>query len=174
MTNLGFVESLQRMPIYCLALLSLFCISCSSTKQPEPAIDAVTIVDIRPRYIPGEHFKRVSEYMTGREQLGKRILIRSDPEERSGYYFVLILDRHWRELPPGSYIVGEFYTPHSLELQTQRFEFPSQLPKNKELFIGLTGRDWPDPDAVPAAWQFTVKQANGKVLASRKSYLWKL
>lgn len=162
------------MRIYFFALFSLLCISCGSTNRPEPASTNVTIVDIKPRYIPDEHFKRISEYMTGREHLGNRIMIRSDKEARSGYYFILILDRQWRDLPPGSYIEGEFYTPQSLDRQTHRFEFPSQLPKSKELFIGLTGQDWPSPNAVPAAWRFTLKQANGEVLTTRKSYLWSL
>jgi hypothetical protein len=160
------------MRILLLALFSLLCISCASTKKP--AVTDVNILDIKPRYIETEDFKRISEYLTGKENLGNRIILRTDSEQRSGYYFTLILDQKVRDLPTGSYIEGEFYTPKSLDKQAHTFELPSKLPKTKEIFVGLTGEDWPKANAVPAAWRFTIKDSNGDVLATQKSYLWNL
>lgn len=160
------------MRILLLALLSLLCISCASTKKP--VLTSVNILDIKPRYIETENFKRASEYLTGKENLGNRVIIRTDRSQRDGYYFVLILDEQVRDLPTGTYIEGEFYTPKSLDMQKHTFELPSKLPKTKEIFIGLTGEDWTDKNAVPAAWNFTIKNSNGDVLATEKSYLWSL
>ena len=112
--------------------------------------------------------------MTGRENPGSRIIIRTDRKQRDGYYFILLLDQRVRDLPTGTYIEGEFYTPQSFDMQAHTFQFPSKLSKSKEIFIGLTGKDWPDKDAVPAAWRFTIRNSNGDVLAIRKSYLWSL
>lgn len=160
------------MRILLLALFSLLCISCASTKKP--AVTDVNILNIKSRYIETEDFKRISEYMTGKENLGNRIILRTDTDQRAGYYFTLILDQKVRDLPAGTYIEGEFHTPMSLDVQAHTFELPSKLPKTKEIFVGLTGDDWTDKDAVPAAWRFTIKNSNGDVLATRKSYLWNL
>lgn len=160
------------MRILLLALFSLLCISCASTKKP--ALTSVEILNIQPRYIEDETFKRAAEYLTGKENVGNRIIIRTDKTQRDGYYFVLILDERVRDLPPGTYIEGEFYTPKSPDMQTHTFQLPSKLSRSKEIFIGLTGEDWPQKDGVPAAWQFTIKNSNGEVLANRKSYLWSM
>jgi hypothetical protein len=51
---------------------------------------------------------------------------------------------------------------------------PSQRASTNEIFIGLTGEDWPKKDNVPTAWRFTIKDANGAVLGEKQSYLWSL
>lgn len=161
------------MRILVLVLLSLFCISCASTRKAEP-ITSVDIVEIKPRYIETEQFKRISEYLTGAENQGDRIILRTDSEQRAGFYFTLILDQNVRNLPAGTVIVGEFFTPKSADLQEHTFTLPSKRPKTKEIFIGLTGEDWPEKEAVPSAWRFTIKDANGTILETEKSYLWSL
>lgn len=137
-------------------------------------LTSVDILDIKPRYMEDEDFKRAAEYLTGKENLGNRVIIRTDRTQRDGYYFVLILDEQVRDLPPGTYIEGEFYTPKSLDAQEHTFELPSKLPRSKEIFIGLTGEDWPVKSAIPSAWRFTIKNSNGDVLAKEKSYLWSM
>jgi hypothetical protein len=160
------------MRILALALFSLFCISCASTRKQ--AVTSVDILEIKPRYIETEQFKSISEYLTGVVNQGDRIILRTDSEQRAGYYFTLVLDQNVRDLPTGSVIVGEFFTPKSADMQEHTFKLPSKSPKTKEVFIGLTGEDWPVKDAVPSAWRFTVKDASGATLGSEKSYLWSL
>lgn len=112
--------------------------------------------------------------MTGRENPGRRVIVRTDSKQRDGYYFVLILNCNVRKLPPDAYIQGEFYTSKSLDLQTHRFELPSILPGTKEIFIGLTGDDNPQKGDTPTAWRFMIKNSNGDILAQNKSYLWSM
>jgi hypothetical protein len=161
------------MRILGLALISLFCVSCASIRT-KPIVTSVDIVEIKPRYIEIEDFKRVSEYLTGKEDQGNRVILRTDAKQRAGYYFTLILDQKLRNLPAGTVIFGEFYTPKSADAQEHAFELPAKLPKTKEVFVGLTGADWPVKDAVPSAWRFTIKDANGEVLGTEQSYLWSL
>ncbi len=158
------------MRIFLLTLICLLSVACSTTKESSES--AIKIVDVIPRYIEAETFKRISEYMTGKENSGKRVIIRTNPQQRDGYYFVLFIDRNVRKLPPDAYIQGEFYTSKSIDLQTHRFEFPSILPSTREIFIGLTGDDWPQEGAVPAAWRFTIKNSQEQILAQKQSYLW--
>lgn len=160
----------QNMRICFFALLGFLCVSCNSIKKPEDS--KVEIVEIILRYIEEENFKRISEYLTGRENPGKRVIIRTRKRQRDGFYFILILNKNVRDLPPDAYIEGEFYTYKSLDKETHRFNFPSELPKSREVFIGLTGEDWPQREAVPAAWQFTIKNSRGEILGQKKSYLW--
>ena len=141
---------------------------------PKQAVTSIEIEKIEPRYIETEQFKRISEYMTGRENLGDRVILRTQPEHRAGYYFILVLDNDVRRLPNGTVVIGEFYTSQSLGKQTHEFTLPSQRASTDEIFIGLTGEDWPEKDGVPAAWRFTIKDANGAVLGEKQSYLWSL
>ncbi len=160
------------MRFFLFALLSLLCISCASTRQQ--TLTSVQIEEIKPRAIQEDDFKRISEYLTGKEHKGDRILLRTDPEARTGYYFTLILDESARRLPTGTTIVGEFHTAKSLDVQVRTFTLPAKRPNTKEIFVGLTGEDWSEEGPVPSAWRFTIKDANGAVLATQKSYLWSL
>lgn len=154
------------------ALICSLLAGCVSSRKP--VLTSVEIEEIKPRYIEAESFKRINEYLTGKEHTGDRVIVRSDPESRSGYYFTLVLDEDVRRLPKGARIIGEFFTPTSVEKQTHTFTLPNKLAGTKELFIGLTGDDWPDADAIPSAWRFTLENANGEKLAEKQSYLWTL
>ena len=154
------------------AIICSFYLGCALT--PKQAVTSVEIEEIEPRYIETEQFKRISEYMTGRENLGDRVILRTQPKHRAGYYFILVLDNNVRRLPNGTVVVGEFYTSQSLGKQTHEFTLPSQRASTDEIFVGLTGEDWPEKDGVPAAWRFTIKDANGAVLGEKQSYLWSL
>ena len=160
------------MRFFFLALFCLLSAACGTTK--DSAKPALKIVAVTPRYMETEQFKRIAEYMTGKENPGRRVIMRTNPRQRNGYYFVLTLNRNVRTLPADVYVQGEFYTSKSLDMQTHRFEFPSILPNTREIFIGLTGNDWPQKDAIPAAWRFTIKNSRGEILAQEQSYLWSL
>lgn len=155
-----------------LIIISLALVGCAST--PNEPIKSVEIREIKPRYIPAENFVRISEFLSGAENKGNRVILRSEPAAHGGFYFTLVLDEKVRDLPRGSIITGEFYGPVSQDRQTHDFVLPNNLPKTREIFVGLTGADWPDPAAVPGAWRFTIKDANGAVLAQKQSYLWSL
>ena len=160
----------MRGPLF--ALIFLLLAGCASTRPP--ALSSVEIKEIKLRYIETEEFKRVSEYLTGKEDLGDRVVLRSQPEFRDGYYFILILDENVRRLPRSARIIGEFYTPFSVEKQSHTFDLPKNLVSSKEIFVGLTGEDWPEEGESPSAWRFTIEDASGTQLAQKQSFLWEL
>ena len=170
--KLGRLTNLTAMRFLISALICSLLFGCVSARKP--ALSSVEIEEIKPRYIETEQFKRVSEYLTGKENAGDRVILRTHPDERSGYYFTLILNEDVRRLPKGTQIIGEFYTPKSVEKQTHAFTLPHKLKSTNEIFIGLTGEDWPLKNSVPAAWRFTINDANGVQLAQKQSYLWSL
>lgn len=156
-------------------ITALFCsllFGCASS--PKKVVTSVEIKEIKPRYIETEQFKRIGEYMTGKEELGDRVILRTTQAERTGYYFTLILDQNVRRLPKGTVIIGEFFTAQSVEPQTHEFVMPNNRASTNEVFVGLTGEEWPQGSTVPAAWRFTIKDPNGRVLGGEQSYLWSL
>ena len=80
------------------AIICSLCAGCAST--PKQAVTSIEIKEIKPRYFETEQFKRISEYMTGKEHVGERLILRTQPEHRAGYYFILVLDEDVRRLPP--------------------------------------------------------------------------
>ena len=70
------------------AFICLLFAGCAST--PEQAVTSVEIEEIKLRYIETKQFKRISEYLTGKENIGDRVILRSQSEHRAGYYLSLI------------------------------------------------------------------------------------
>jgi hypothetical protein len=114
-------------------------------------------------------FKRISEYFDGKENTGKETVLRTHPDQRAGYYFLVRLAN------PGA--------AQKVRFQLQLFEqgtsasrtvvFPAELKSGSGVFqLGLTGPEWQDAKSQPVAWHLQVLADDGRVLASEKSYLW--
>lgn len=114
-------------------------------------------------------FERISEYFTGRENPGNQTILRTQPTERAGFYW--LIRTHCATAQP-SVTIELAVTPPGAEhpiLHTLR----TTLPAGKHVTLaGLTGSDWPDLEAEPVTWRLRVLAADGSELASEKSYLW--
>jgi hypothetical protein len=156
-----------------IGLLTSLLVACSTTSQRE--VSTAVIKEILPRNMTEEQFVRIQEYRTGTEYTGNRLIVRTDPKERDGFYFVLILDTKVRRLPQGTVIQGEFYSKAAPQKQRYDFPLPADRPKSKSIFLGLTGEAWPhsaDKDVVPSAWRFQIIGPNGEIFGEKASYLW--
>jgi hypothetical protein len=152
-------------------LLSFTLLACSSVK--EQTVVSIEIIRIDPEYMEEQDFKRIGEYLTGVEEHGKRTVVLTQPGSRAGFYFTLKLNARAKQLPRGCRVVGEFYLPQSAEAQTFDLTLPAKRGKSNELLFGLTGKDWLQDDArAPAAWRFTIKDADEQILGTAHSYLW--
>lgn len=151
----------MRPTLAALFLLSLTCLA--------QAAD-VSFKRVWPQWYDGDSFQSLYEDRTGRELTGKWIPLRSQPEERSGFYFLTRVEN------PGSALAGATFVlrviaPDSTDTRT--YSFPADVPPGSRLFqIGLTGKDWPKARVEPVAWQLELRAADGRVLASAKSFLW--
>lgn len=134
------------------------------------AASDLRIVRTWPGYRTAQSFMRVSEYFTGRENSGGQTYLRSKPEERAGYYFLMRVKN-----------TGDRLQAARLELQviTPRSPAPAtythavEVPRGTHVFqVGLTGTDWPTPEEAPVAWRITVYDSQGNLLVSDQSYLW--
>ena len=114
-------------------------------------------------------FKRISEYFDGQENTGGQLVLRTHPEQRTGFYFLVRLAN------PSAAVTAklelELILPTSAKPIT--YPFPVALhPGTSVLNLGLTGADWPDKKANPVAWKISVRAPDGTLLATESSYLW--
>lgn len=129
----------------------------------------VTITRVFTGWRDAASFKRVSEYFTGRENTGSQIVIRTDPAERAGYYFLI---RTHQEAATAAKVRLTYFVPG--EAEPKVVTFPVQLPgRTSAINLGLTGSTWPDAKASAVAWKIEFLAADETtVLATEKSYLW--
>jgi hypothetical protein len=137
---------------------------------PWVAAQEVTLTRVFTGWRDAASFKRISEYFSGQENTGGQTVLRTHPDQRTGYYFLL------RVAHPGA--------PRKVRFQVQLIEqgvpaptttvFPAELNAGSSVFqLGLTGAAWQDAKAQPVAWHIQVlADDDGRVLASEKSYLW--
>jgi len=144
--------------------------------SPVAPINAnVTIKAIAQRYIDGDKFKRISEYFDGVENKGGQIIERSQPGDRTGYYFIVDLDWHpGVTLPKGTKAELQYIRSDTPSAQTANFTFSSDTGTWPEILLGLTGSDWPRADFGIVAYKLTFRTADGTVLADHESFLWAL
>jgi len=155
--------------VVALASLALAAASASAAAANPPSDSGVTVVRVFTGWKEGASFKRISEYFTGKENTGGSVVLRTRAEQRSGFYFFIRMNNTGSSTPVK--INVEVVTP--TDKQTKDFSFTTELKTGANVFdLGLTGEDWLDAKANPVAWKIDFVAADGRVLASEKSYLW--
>ncbi|MEM0965734.1 MAG: hypothetical protein AAGJ81_06270 [Verrucomicrobiota bacterium] len=137
--------------------------SCSSRKND------VSKQLVEQRYSTEEDFTRISEFFTGREPVGGRVYLRTSPDSREGYYWIVPSE----DLPDQPSVAKlTVQLPGSPEWI--HYEFPiSEAERERSVFwLGITGEDWPGRKFHPIAWQLSFQSEEGTVLYSRDSFLW--
>lgn len=134
-----------------------------------PAAEA-EFLRVWPGWRDAESFERISEYFGGGEKNGRQIMLRTQPESREGFYF-LVRVKAAAALPGARYEVSVI-RPDAPEARV--FSFPTPIAVKESVFqLGITGSDWPGgKDAHPVAWKMALVASDGRVLAEQKSYLW--
>lgn len=133
---------------------------------------AIEIENVKLRMIEAEQFIRISEYFTGKENTGKRVILRSDPDHRGGLYFVVRFSESVQSLPENIKLSVEFYLTGSVHLNHFDFDLPSPLKNTRRIFVGITDPSV-DSKRFPIAWKIRV-YLTGETYCERKSYLWEM
>lgn len=145
----------------CLLCLALTAVSASAAE--------LTIVRAFTGWRDAASFKHISEYFSGKEDTHGETMLRTHPDQRAGYYFLVRLANPGAALPVKLSLVLNLPG----EPKSRTFEFATALPAGQTVLnLGLTGADWPDAKTNPVAWKLEVLAADGRVLATEKSYLW--
>ena len=136
-------------------------------------LQAVEILQARAQYYPEKSFKRISEYFTGVENMGRRAITRSRAEDRAGTYIVFKLDEKVAALPADASVQVELIDPADNLPKTFSMALPANRSKAREIFAGITGEDWPyDVGTRLLAWKVSLVDAAGGTLAEKGSFLW--
>lgn len=123
-----------------------------------------------PAWHDAESFERISEYFGGREHTGRETVLRTHPDARAGYYF-LVRVKCATALPAAKFELSVI-RPDSP--QPRSHTFTAALPARESVLqLGLTGADWPGgKQANPVAWKLALIGPGGRVIAEQKSFLW--
>jgi hypothetical protein len=157
------LTSAPRSALRALALAALAAV-CSAR-----AAD-VSFVRVWPGWSDATPFHRISEYFDGRENFGGRIVRRTHPDVRSGFYFLARVKNTGGLIPGATFVLQVVAGANP---QPRTFTFPVDIPAGgKVCDLGLTGADWPDSKVYPIAWSLVLKAADGSTLASAQSFLW--
>lgn len=131
----------------------------------------LTVVRVWPGFRTAESFERISEYFGKEERPAEKHIFRSQPNQRTGYYFLIRLKNTGSALP-GAKLEIQVIDPISTTPKT--YAFASEIVHGSEVYqVGITGNDWPGKAKEEAvAWQLRVLAADGTVLAHDQSFLW--
>lgn len=149
-----------------LASLALFSSVCAASQAAE-----LTFKRVWPEWHDKDSFQSLYEDRTGHELTGRWIVLRSQPADRGGLYFLTRVENPGGELRGATFVV-RVITLESIDTKT--YSFPVSVLGGSRLFeIGLTGADWKGgARAAPVAWEVELDGADGRVLARKTSYLW--
>lgn len=130
----------------------------------------VDLVRVWPQWRTPESFDRIREYFGHKESEGRDIIVRTQPNDRAGLYFLVRV----KSAAPlsGAKFVLEVIHPKVPDPKT--YTFPVSLPaKGGAVELGLTGSDWAEGrSAHPVAWKITLFDGSGQNVASQHSFLW--
>jgi hypothetical protein len=151
-----------------LRLLFLFGWSCAMATFARAA--DVEFVRVWPSWRDAESFERIGEYFGGKEDTGRETVVRTQPTERAGYYFLVRVKG--ASASPAAKFELSVIRPDTPDPKV--YTFPVTLTAKESLFqLGLTGADWPQgKKANPVAWKLALLAGDGRVLAEHKSFLW--
>lgn len=133
--------------------------------------EAPEITNVKIRWIEAEKFYRISEFFTGRENTGNRIILRTT-EERGGVYFMVYFQEDVNDLPSLQSISLEVLSPINEEISRFDFQLPDERKQTRLIFIGLTGNEWKIPMNIPVAWRIIASDEGGQEITDYKSFLW--
>jgi len=146
-----------------------FIISLCLILAPVVSAANLTIVRVYTGWRDAASFKRISEYFDGKENTRGEAVLRTHPDQRAGYYFLVRVANPQAARTTKAHL--EVVTATSAKPVS--YDFSPELKSGDTVFhLGLTGPDWPDAKANPVAWKLDLTDSDGHLLASERSYLW--
>ena len=122
-------------------------------------------------YFSDRDFKRIPEFFTAKNmQVGKYIA--GPPKAKDRVLFVVKVTGSSNDISQNVLWKVDFVT--SVNPAPQTIKIPIDNPKifGKEVFIGLTGNDWPDQSVQLLAWRLCLLNTEGSIIAKKQSFLW--
>jgi hypothetical protein len=151
-----------------LALAFLFTASAVAAS----ATGDVGFVRVWSTWRSAESFERISEYFTGKENTGREVVLRTHPEDRAGFYYLVRVANRGSAISAATFAL-QVVAPDSAVAKS--YTFPVSVPPRETVYeLGLTGTDWAGKDVHPVAWKLDLLSSDGKVLSTEQSFLWEM
>ncbi len=148
-----------------LAAITLFSAAAVAVRAADLEVKRVW-----PQWHDADSFPSLYEDQTGRELTGGWTVLRSQPSQREGLYFLTRIENPGAQLAGATFVL-RVISPESIDVRV--FNFTADIPRGSRLFeIGLTGKDWAGARVQPVAWEIEVHAADGRVIARKASFLW--
>lgn len=130
----------------------------------------VELVRVWPQWRSAESFERIGEFFGLGDATLREPVIRTQPKDRSGLYF-LVRVKTDTPLESARFVI-DIVRPDALDAKS--YTFPVSVPRKSTVFhLGLSGEDWPGgKDAHPVAWRLSLVDAGGREVAADQSFLW--
>lgn len=124
-------------------------------------------------YLNEKDFERISEYFSGKENDGRRTVLRTDPNLRTGGYFEVELGRAVLK-EEKDLVIRLFYVKEGDPCEHKvEFDLPKCSVRQRWIMLGLTDLGAIGCDILPLAWSIeVVGRDSGSILGKRDSYVW--
>lgn len=136
--------------------------------------DEVNISYCKMRYLRADETRTIPEIFTGEEYTYGQLTLRSQPTKRAGMYFFVMMDYGPDDISLASQIVISLDSTDNPRTRTFTFVVPETHSVLREMRLGITGSDWPNPKAAVNAWKIEIKSPSGKTICEKQSWLWSL
>ncbi len=123
------------------------------------------------RYYQSEELTRIPEYFSGNEFTGNRLFCRTS-DNKKGLYFSFSLPAEIVNSSAQMKALLSIIRSDQFESVKYQFTIPRDRKEKKEIFLGITGKNWPDEDLKPLAWRIELKNAKDELLFLKNSFLW--
>ncbi len=125
-------------------------------------------------YMDEDTTRSIYEIFTGEEFSQGYLTLRSQPNERAGMYFYIMISGP-DSIPLASTIeLSVDKIAEGAKATTYTFTVPETHSLLREIRLGLTGKDWQDPKTKVNAFRIVIKNPGGKVVLDHKSWLWSM
>ena len=160
MKNAGFI-------VLCFFMLLA---GCQHIQKKKFSIDTLSAT-----YRTEDSFKGIVEAFSKRESKGGRCILRTNEEQRTGFYLTVKFNHSLSLIPPYSKIRVAFITQHVPQEVTYEWEIPEvshSLILQNELILGITDHSQFSSSTKIIAWQVELLDPQGAILATQKSFAW--
>ncbi len=127
---------------------------------------------VLPRFLNDAQTRSIYEVFTGDEINYGKLTLRTNPEKRAGMYFFVMFGYEPDDIALACTFELSVDSTADSRTRTYKFTVPETHSVTREVVLGLTGADWPNPKAKVNAWKLVLKSPSGKVLAQKQSWLW--